>query len=142
MADSASSAGPRTLRIADSASSAGPRTLSYRSARQALQSRGVLKVRGSGRVNKLGCVRRRVRISLSKGAQEGEGLLGQGGPHPGSGYSTVTLLARLRGWSTSSPSSTATWYANSCSTTELRIALAASSTFGITKRSVAAPSSD
>jgi len=32
-------------------------------------------------------------------------------------YSTVTLLARLRGWSTFWPSSTATWYANSCSIT-------------------------
>src|SRR5713226_8176904 len=31
-----------------------------------------------------------------------------------SSYSTVTLFARLRGWSTSCPSSTATWYANSC----------------------------
>ena len=29
-------------------------------------------------------------------------------------YSTVTLFARLRGWSISVPLSTATWYANSC----------------------------
>ena len=33
-------------------------------------------------------------------------------------YSTVTDLARLRGWSTSVPFSTATWYANSCMGTE------------------------
>ena len=29
-------------------------------------------------------------------------------------YSTVTLLARLRGWSTSQPRRTAMWYASSC----------------------------
>ena len=32
-------------------------------------------------------------------------------------YSTVTLLARLRGWSTSFPRRSATWYASSCSGT-------------------------
>jgi hypothetical protein len=31
-----------------------------------------------------------------------------------SGYSTVTDLARLRGWSTSVPLRMATWYASSC----------------------------
>src|SRR6266567_8777124 len=64
-------------------------------------------------------------------------------PHGGEGrYSTVTLLARLRGWSTFWPSSTATWYANICSTTELRIAAAASSVRGMVNRSVATPSSE
>ena len=32
-------------------------------------------------------------------------------------YSTVTLFARLRGWSTSQPRRTAMWYASSCSGT-------------------------
>lgn len=33
------------------------------------------------------------------------------------GYSTVTDFARLRGWSTSVPFATATWYASSCTGT-------------------------
>ncbi len=32
-------------------------------------------------------------------------------------YSTVTLFARFRGWSTSVPFATATWYASSCTGT-------------------------
>jgi hypothetical protein len=32
-------------------------------------------------------------------------------------YSTVTLFARFRGWSTSVPFNIATWYASSCSGT-------------------------
>jgi hypothetical protein len=35
--------------------------------------------------------------------------LTQRGPPRGASYSTVTLLARLRGWSTSVPLSTAVW---------------------------------
>jgi hypothetical protein len=57
-------------------------------------------------------------------------------------YSTVTDFARLRGWSTSWPSSTATWYAKSCSITVLRMAATASSTAGISKTSPATPSSE
>ena len=37
-----------------------------------------------------------------------------GSPTRPTGYSTVTDLARFRGWSTSRPRSTATWYASSC----------------------------
>ncbi len=33
------------------------------------------------------------------------------------GYSTVTDFARLRGWSTSVPFATATWYASNCTGT-------------------------
>src|SRR5215471_13885445 len=36
-------------------------------------------------------------------------------------YSTVTDLAKLRGWSTSQPRRTAMWYASSCSGTTSRI---------------------
>ena len=42
-------------------------------------------------------------------------LLGVQGAEKLHAYSTVTLLARLRGWSTSQPRSTAMWYASSCS---------------------------
>src|SRR6266852_4515093 len=64
------------------------------------------------------------------------------GSHLSISYSTVTLFARLRGWSTFSPSSTATWYANSCSMTVFRIAAETSSTSGISNTSVATPSND
>src|SRR5260370_397507 len=57
-------------------------------------------------------------------------------------YSTVTDLARFLGWSTSWPSLTPMWYANSCSITVLRTTDASSSTFGITNTSVATPSSE
>lgn len=40
-------------------------------------------------------------------------------------YSTVTLLARLRGLSTSVPRATAVWYASSCSGTACRMGLSA-----------------
>src|SRR5688572_14041831 len=39
------------------------------------------------------------------------------GVRPLHSHSTVTLFARLRGWSTSVPFSTAVWYARSCSGT-------------------------
>ena len=40
------------------------------------------------------------------------------------GYSTVTLFARFRGWSTSQPRRTAMWYASSCSGTTATIGIA------------------
>ena len=46
-------------------------------------------------------------------------------------YSTVTDFARLRGWSTSQPRSTAMARANSCSGTLAVMALNASRTFGM-----------
>ena len=41
-------------------------------------------------------------------------------------YSTVTLFARFRGWSTLQPRSTAMWYASSCSGTLARMGVSAS----------------
>ena len=49
---------------------------------------------------------------------------------PAAGYSTVTLLARLRGLSTSLPSVTAAWYARICSGTESRIGSSSGSFLG------------
>ena len=45
---------------------------------------------------------------------------------PAARYSTVTLLARLRGWSTSQPRRTAMWYASSCSGTTITIGVSSS----------------
>src|SRR6266571_4550008 len=45
-------------------------------------------------------------------------------------YSTVTDLARLRGWSTSHPRRTAMWYASSCSGTTSRIGSSSSGACG------------
>src|SRR5450631_353780 len=47
-----------------------------------------------------------------------------------SGYSTVTVLARLRGWSTSLPSMSAIWYASNCSGMTLTMGESSSSTRG------------
>src|SRR5262249_29380496 len=56
-------------------------------------------------------------LSMCRG---GGGVLAQGANVPARGmicYSTVTLLAKFRGLSTSQPRSTAIWYASSCSGT-------------------------
>ncbi len=50
-----------------------------------------------------------------RGVELGRGLRTGGRVNADSHYSTVTDLARLRGWSTSVPRNTAMWYASSCS---------------------------
>ena len=52
-------------------------------------------------------------------------------------YSTVTDLARLRGWSTSVPRATAMWYANSWSGMMARTGLSASCVSGTQQMSSA-----
>ena len=57
------------------------------------------------------------RQTRRRGSCHGGGWLvaGRGEGRVISLYSTVTLFARLRGWSTSVPFRMATWYASSCS---------------------------
>src|SRR6201999_2271676 len=55
------------------------------------------------------------------------------------GYSTVTDFARLRGWSTSVPFSTATWYASICTGIAYRIGATNGSTSGSTTVSTEIP---
>ena len=49
-------------------------------------------------------------------------------------HSTVTDLARLRGWSTSLPRATAMWYASSCKGMTLRIGVSGSIVSGMVMR--------
>ena len=59
-----------------------------------------------------------VPLEVLFGAIDNDGALAFTARQP---YSTVTLLARLRGLSTSVPRATAVWYASSCSGTTCRI---------------------
>ena len=60
---------------------------------------------------------------------KGDGA-GQFGGHRAQGHSTVTLLARLRGWSMSTSRRSAAWYASSCSGTLRTIGSSSGSSFG------------